>query len=100
MLSNQYNPLPISKGDRRIFYIHSKVTKRDAHYYGRLKNWMDNENGKWHFKKYLKDEIVPLLDEQNKDHRNFAFVELFDEIHDFSRRLMEFSRNFANLIIF
>ncbi|MFL2648273.1 MAG: primase-helicase family protein [Dehalococcoidia bacterium] len=75
MLSNQYNPLPISKGDRRIFYIHSKVTKRDAHYYGRLKNWMDNENGKWHFKKYLKDEIVPLLDEQNKDHRNFAFVE-------------------------
>ena len=75
MLSNQYNPLPIAKGDRRIFYVHSKVEKRDSKYYGNLKNWMDNENGKWHFKKYLEDEIVPLLDTQEKDHRAFAYTE-------------------------
>ena len=75
MLSNQYNPLPISKGDRRIFYVHSKVQKRDSKYYGNLKNWMDNQNGKWHFQKYLKDEIVPLLDEQEKEHRPFAYTE-------------------------
>jgi len=75
MLSNQYNPLTLSKGDRRIFYIHSKVQKRDSKYYGDLKNWMDNQNGKWHFKKYLKDEIIPLLDEQEREHTPFAYTE-------------------------
>ena len=57
LIMNQYNPLTLGEGDRRIFYIHSKVTKRDSKYYGNLKNWMNNENGKWHFKKYLKREI-------------------------------------------
>jgi len=75
MLSNQYNPLTIGEGDRRIFYIHSKVTKKEPKYYGEIYNWINKENGKWKFKKYLKDKILPLLNNLEEEGLPFSKTE-------------------------
>ena len=77
MLSNYANPIPIDKDDRRIFYIHSKVFKKDQNYYGSLNKWW-KDNGLLNFKHYLKTEILPSLPKefafdapyQTADHRD------------------------------
>jgi|APSaa5957512535_1039671.scaffolds.fasta_scaffold23702_3 hypothetical protein len=72
MLSNQFAPVALTEDDRRILYVHSEVKKKDLPYYVDLMRWWNKENGMWYFKKYLKDEILPILMEMEEIDNPFS----------------------------
>jgi len=67
--SNYVNPMPLPEGDRRMFYVHSRVSAsdRDAEYYNKLTDgFLDlsgEKLGAFAFAKYLRDEILPNVPE-------------------------------------
>jgi hypothetical protein len=77
MLSNYANPIPLSKDDRRMFYLHSKVFKKPNEYYQDIFKWW-KARGLINFRYYLQNEILPTLDEyfatvapyQTQDHKD------------------------------
>lgn len=63
MFSNYDNPIAFEHDDRRIFYVRSKVEKRDSEYYRNLHNSLYKQGGIWAFAKYLKEHILPEVPE-------------------------------------
>ena len=70
--SNYYWPIALEPSDRRIFYVHTNVKKRDDEYYKKLINYLDLDatdsrkgamGGAWAFYKYLKEEILRTVPE-------------------------------------
>ena len=63
MFSNYDNPIAFDHDDRRIFYVRSKVEKRDGPYYANLHNSLYKQGGIWAFAKYLREHVLPDLAE-------------------------------------
>jgi energy-coupling factor transporter ATP-binding protein EcfA2 len=68
-ISNYADPLPLPKGDRRIFYVHSRYADEDPHildeeYWNEFQNFLDLDGdmlGAFAVAKYLRDEVLPTL---------------------------------------
>ena len=67
--SNHANPITLEEGDRRFFYVHSKVTKEDlkpSEYFDHLFSIINPDKDSPELAclyKYLKDEILPTIPE-------------------------------------
>jgi hypothetical protein len=68
MFSNHPYPMALEEGDRRLFYVHSEVRKRDAAYYAALHREIFKEGGLKAFYRYLRDDVLPGIP------RDFAFL--------------------------
>ena len=64
MFSNHPYPMALEEGDRRLFYVHSEVHKRDEVYYADLHDHIQAPGTLKAFSRYLRDEVAPNLSER------------------------------------
>jgi len=68
MFSNHPYPMALEEGDRRLFYVHSEVDKKDEAYYADLHDHIHAPGTLNAFSRYLRDEVAPNLPDR------FAFT--------------------------
>jgi hypothetical protein len=59
MFTNHPYPMKLEEGDRRIFYVHSNVSKRDDEHYEDLHRAIFADGGIDGFHVYLRDTVLP-----------------------------------------
>jgi hypothetical protein len=80
LTSNSTTPLVIDRGDRRLFYVHSRAIRREDAYYDQLWNTLDSEIAKIY--NFLKRPFLPGLPHnfavvsppKTEDHQQLAFA--------------------------
>jgi len=71
-LSNYAFPLNIDSDDRRLWYVYSRVKKREQSYYDSLVNYLFEQNGAWQVARYLEKEILPTLPVNDQGENTFS----------------------------